>query len=154
MSDGSDPVTPPQDTGAPDSAETDPAALSSAEDLDEDRLRVDPLEEGVEPPERWSEATSYGMTPAEQREGESLEQRVRQERPDVEQPSVPDRPVGDTPPADLDDTVDYLTETTEPVPPYDEPIEPDTETARRGQSADEPGGSVADSVREPESEPE
>jgi len=41
MSDGSEPVTPPQDTGMPDSVETDPAALSSAEDLDEDRLRVD-----------------------------------------------------------------------------------------------------------------
>ncbi|QWF78259.1 hypothetical protein [Amycolatopsis sp. CA-230715] len=29
--------------------ETDPAALSSSEELDEDSLRVDPLEEGVEP---------------------------------------------------------------------------------------------------------
>lgn len=152
MSDGSDPVTPPQDTGAPDSAETDPAALSSAEDLDEDRMRVDPLEEGVEPPERWSEATGYGMTPAEQRHGETLEQKVRQEQPDTQQPREPDRPIGDSGAPELDDTVDYLTETTEPVPPNDEPVVPDTEAARGGQRADEAGGSVADSIRNPESE--
>ena len=57
-----------------DSVETDPAALSSAEDLDEDRLRVDPLEEGIEPPE-LGEVDRYGMTPFEQRQGESWNSR-------------------------------------------------------------------------------
>src|SRR5699024_1025121 len=85
MSDGHDPATPPQDTGMPDSTETDPAALSRAEDFDEDRLRLDPLEEGIEPPEHWSEASRYGTTPFEQSQGESLEQRVREEEPDIGQ---------------------------------------------------------------------
>lgn len=31
----------PQDTGIPDSVETDPAARNSAEDLDEDQIHVD-----------------------------------------------------------------------------------------------------------------
>lgn len=44
---GIDPGTPPQDTGLPDQVETDPAALNSAEDLDEDRLQMDPLEERI-----------------------------------------------------------------------------------------------------------
>lgn len=150
MSDGGDPVTPPQDTGPPDSAETDPAALSSAEDLDEDRLRVDPLEEGIEPPEHWSEADRYGTTTFEQRQGESLEQKVRQEQADVGEEKPPRGPVAAAPTSELDDTVDYVTEDTEPVPPNDEPAEPDDPAIRRGQNADEVGGSVADAIRTPD----
>jgi hypothetical protein len=73
---------PPQDTGAPDAAETDPVALNSAEDLDEDRLRVDPLEEGMDPPEHWSGVTKYGMTPWEQAHPRPLGERLAEERPD------------------------------------------------------------------------
>ncbi|OQO89539.1 hypothetical protein B1813_21665 [Saccharomonospora piscinae] len=149
MSDGSEPVTPPQDTGLPDSAETDPAGLSSAEDLDEDRLRVDPLEEGVEPPEHWSEADRYGMTPFEQQQGEPLEERVRQEEPDVAQAEIPERPVAATPATELDDTVDQVTEDVAPVMPEDDPAPPDTPGVRRGQNADQAGGSVADALRTP-----
>ncbi|MBF6248211.1 hypothetical protein IU471_32395, partial [Nocardia elegans] len=54
MTEPNDTFDPPQDTGAPDSVETDPAALNSAEDLDEDRLRSDPLEAGMDPPEHWT----------------------------------------------------------------------------------------------------
>ena len=150
MSDGSDPVTPPQDTGMPDSVETDPAALNSAEDLDEDRLRVDPREEGVEPPEHWSEASRYGMTPFEQRQGESLEQRVRQEEPDVGEGRSTERPATTTPATGSDDTLDSVVDDEgEPVT-SNEAFEPDTSAARRGQSADEGGGSVADAVRTPD----
>jgi hypothetical protein len=46
MTDNQDSGTPPQDTGLPDAVETDGAALSSAEDLDEDRLRLIPLKLG------------------------------------------------------------------------------------------------------------
>lgn len=74
---------PPQDTGAPDQVETDPAALNSAEDLDEDRLRVDPLEEGMDPPEHWSGVNRYGTTPWEQRHARPLDQRLADEEPDV-----------------------------------------------------------------------
>ena len=37
-----------------DSAESQ--SLSPSESLDEDELRVDSLEEGIEPPEHWSAA--------------------------------------------------------------------------------------------------
>lgn len=50
MTEPHQPYDPPQDTGAPDPVETDPAALNSAEDLDEDRLRQDPLEGAMDPP--------------------------------------------------------------------------------------------------------
>ncbi|MET9000005.1 hypothetical protein [Amycolatopsis sp. Hca4] len=73
---------PPQDTGAPDAVETDPAALNSAEDLDEDRIRTDPLEEGMDPPEHWSGVTKYGMTPWEQAHPRGLGDRIGEEVPD------------------------------------------------------------------------
>lgn len=81
---GVDPATPPQDTGAPDPVERDPAALNSAEDLDEDRLKADPLEEGMDPPEEWSAADGYGTTPYEQSQGEDIDQKLAAERPDVQ----------------------------------------------------------------------
>jgi hypothetical protein len=84
MTDGIDPATPPQDTGPPDAVEEDAAALSAAEDLDEDRLDADPLEEGMDPPERWSEADKYGMTPYEQSHDRPLDERLAEEEPDLE----------------------------------------------------------------------
>ena len=154
MSDGSEPVTPPQEGGMPDSVETDPAALNSAEDLDEDRLRVDPLEEGMDPPEHWSEADRYGTTPFEQQQGESLEQRVRQEIPDVADRDGADTPesVAATPDGELDETVDDVTEATEPLPP-EEDLFGYAEGAARGvgptQNATQADGPVAD-ARTPE----
>src|SRR4051794_28525673 len=82
MADGTDPATPPQDTGAPDQVETDPVALNAAEDLDEDRLELDPLEAGMDPPERWSAANRYGTTPYEQDHPRGFGQRLREEEPD------------------------------------------------------------------------
>ncbi|KOV85301.1 hypothetical protein ADL03_14155 [Nocardia sp. NRRL S-836] len=111
---------PPQDTGSPDAAESDPAALNSAEDLDEDRLRLDPLEAGMDPPERWSGVDKYGMTPYEEAHPRPLADRLAEEQPDV--PVVP---------GELDEEV--LSEASE-----------------RGQLADEPGGSVASAVRTPD----
>ncbi|WP_199435367.1 hypothetical protein [Qaidamihabitans albus] len=154
MTEGKDPATPPQDTGAPDEAETDPAALNSAEDLDEDRIDVDPLEEGVEPPEHWSEADRFGTTPFEQQQGETLDERLREERPDFTEPEAPERPIAATPATELDDSIDYLSEEAEAVPPNDQAVPPDTPAIRRGQNADQAGGSVADAIRTPGSEEE
>lgn len=61
----------------------EPETLAPSEALDEDELRVDPLEEGVEPPEHWSGADRFGTTPAEIREGESHAMRLAEEEPDV-----------------------------------------------------------------------
>jgi hypothetical protein len=63
--------------------EQTPEALQESQQLDEDTLDVDPLEAGREPPDDWAEANSYGTTPSEQRAGESHDQRLREERPDV-----------------------------------------------------------------------
>lgn len=51
-----------------------------AEDLDEDRMQLDPLEEGMDPPEGWSAADRFGTTAREQQDGETLEQRLWQEQ--------------------------------------------------------------------------
>lgn len=53
-----------------------------AEDQLEDRGVDDLLDEGYSPPERPREAESFGITAEEQRQGESLDQRLREEMPD------------------------------------------------------------------------
>ncbi|WP_216213264.1 hypothetical protein [Amycolatopsis aidingensis] len=152
MTEGKDAATPPQDTGPPDEAESDPAALNSIEDLDEDRLRVDPLEAGVEPPERPAAVDRYGMTPFEEHQGEDLEQRLAQEQPDTPVPGVRERPVEATPATGLDETLEQETMDTEqvaPAEPGSEDREIHTPAERGGQHADEAGGSVADALRTP-----
>lgn len=66
-----------------DRESAEPETLDPSEALDEDELRVDPLEEGVEPPEHWSGADRFGTTPTEIREGESHAMRLAEEVPDV-----------------------------------------------------------------------
>ena len=127
-----------------DSAE--PQSLSPSEALDEDELRVDPLEEGVEPPEHWSAANRYGTTPREVREGEPMDQRLAEEVPDTEPEPVPERPLAATPAAELDETI-------EDAPPDFEPVIPDDEVPHRHSDSDRgvpagyTGGSVADAIR-------
>lgn len=125
----------------PDSVESDPAALTSAEDLDEDQLAVDPLEEGVEPIERYAFSDRHGTTPSEVREGEPLADRLRQERPDV-QPEDPDRPlVADRVGEDGRGRPETLVS--------DDPVVAAGRSADEVQNADKPGGSMAESLRTP-----
>ncbi|HLS76160.1 MAG TPA: hypothetical protein VK083_05155 [Nocardia sp.] len=79
----------PQDSGPPDAVETDPAALNSAEDLDEDRLHADPLDKAMDPPEDWTGVTEYGMTPHEQATARALDERLAEEEPDVFEQAAP-----------------------------------------------------------------
>ncbi|WP_051794569.1 hypothetical protein [Kibdelosporangium aridum] len=92
---------------------------SSAEDLDEDRLRADPLEAGMDPPEHWSGADKYGTTPYEQSHPRPMEDRLAEE-----QPETPPEP------SSLDEKIER-------------------EAVDRGQSADEAGGSMAAEERTP-----
>lgn len=48
----------------------------------------DPLDRGVIPPERWTSAIRFGTTSAEQEDGESLDQLLAEEEPDI--PAAPD----------------------------------------------------------------
>ena len=125
----------------------EPESLAPSEALDEDELRVDPLEEGVEPPEHWSAANRFGTTPREVREGEPMDQRLAEEVPDTEPEPVPERPLAVTPADELDESV-------EDAPPDFEPVAPDDEVPCRHadpdprEQADYAGGSVADAIRE------
>lgn len=128
-------------------SDRDPAD-TGAEDLDEDALRVDPLEEGVEPPEHWSAADKYGTTPSEALAGEGLERKLRAEQADVTPEDVPDTPVAAAPLDELDESVDSTNEPEGYDMPEPQRQVPD-DAARRGQSADEAGGSMAESIRTP-----
>lgn len=82
----------------------DAAAIQSAPSLDEDEIGVDPLEQGIEPPEHWSLVTRDRPTPRGQREGRSLDEQLAAERPDTDQ--VEERPVAEFPTPEWDESVD------------------------------------------------
>jgi hypothetical protein len=62
--------------------------LNPSEGTDSDELLNDDGDIVVDPPEGWSEATKFGMTAREEREGESLDQRLAEEEPDVSPDSI------------------------------------------------------------------
>lgn len=65
----------------------------------------DPLDRGVIPPERWSAAMRFGSTADEQDEGESLDQLLAEEEPDIAPEVEDERPediAGDEDAADED----------------------------------------------------
>jgi hypothetical protein len=124
-----------------------PADKADFEDFDEDNLGVDPLEEGMDPPEHWAEADKYGMTEAEARQRQDWERRLAEEEPDVA-PDQPGRPFGATPDDELDESIDDLTD--DEAFTLEETARPaQSDAVRRGQSADEAGGSIADEIRTP-----
>lgn len=78
----------------------DPTMPDEAEQLDQlqpeetlvDRGVKDVLDEGYTVPENWSPGQGYGNTPAEMKQGETIEQRVQQEQPEVEKDDTPWNP--------------------------------------------------------------
>ncbi len=62
--------------------------LNASESTDSDELRNDDGDIVVDPPEAWSEADRFGMTAREEREGESLDDRLAAEEPDVTGPAA------------------------------------------------------------------
>jgi hypothetical protein len=61
---------------------SDYEVLDSSDTLDAEP-GDDPLDRGVIPPERWSAAIRYGTTGGEQEAGESLDQLLAEEEPDI-----------------------------------------------------------------------
>jgi hypothetical protein len=61
----------------------DDGVLDASDTLDDDKV-ADPLDTGIAPADRWSGANRFGTTPAEERAGESLDQLLAQEEPDVD----------------------------------------------------------------------
>ena len=78
----------------PESADlTDYEVLDASDTLDGDP-GDDPLDRGVVTPQRWTAASRYGSTAEEQQAGESLDQLLAEEEPDVAD-EEDDEPVGD-----------------------------------------------------------
>ncbi|MBX9152073.1 hypothetical protein HCG77_30345 [Rhodococcus qingshengii] len=57
--------------------------LNVSESLDDEEVPEKDGDDVVDPPEKWSEADRFGTTPREVREGESLDQKLAEEEPDV-----------------------------------------------------------------------
>ncbi|MFB1298284.1 hypothetical protein ACAG24_022475 [Mycobacterium sp. pW049] len=57
--------------------------LSPMEATDSDEVRNADGDEVVDPPDDWSGADKFGMSSEEERQGESLDQRLAEEEPDV-----------------------------------------------------------------------
>ncbi|MGV9884963.1 DUF5709 domain-containing protein [Streptomyces sp. NPDC003006] len=90
-----------QPTGGNEEQE-DAAPLDLQDALDE-RTYDDMLDEGYSPPEKPLGVTKTGTTAAEQHEGETLDERLRQEVPDTQEPlgdGVGDLPGGEGEPLD------------------------------------------------------
>ncbi len=62
----------------------DDGVLQPADALDDDDLGADPLDTGLAPADRWSAGMGYGSTEAEARAGESLDQLLSEEEPDLD----------------------------------------------------------------------
>jgi len=121
--------------------------LPASEALDEDELSVDPLEAGIDPPERWSAVDRHGTTAGEVRDGEPLARRLAEEEPDLAPEPGPDRPLAVTPADELDESVEDAPADVEPVAPEDV-ARPRTADSDPGERADYAGGSVADAIRQ------
>ncbi|HSX99774.1 MAG TPA: DUF5709 domain-containing protein [Streptomyces sp.] len=92
-----------QPTGGNEEQE-DASPLDLQDALDE-RTYDDILDEGYSPPEKPLGVTRSGTTAAEQHEGETLDDRLRQEVPDVEVPpgdGIGDLPGGEGEPVDAE----------------------------------------------------
>jgi hypothetical protein len=90
-----------QPTG--DNEEQEDASPLDLQNAVDERTYDDMLDEGYSPPEKPLGVTKAGVTAAEQHEGESLDDRLRQEVPDVEAPTgdgIGDLPDGDGEPRD------------------------------------------------------
>ncbi|KAA0929686.1 MULTISPECIES: DUF5709 domain-containing protein [Streptomyces] len=90
-----------QPTG--DNEEQEDASPLDLQDAVDERTYDDMLDEGYSPPEKPLGVTKTGVTAAEQHEGESLDERLRQEVPDTEVPDgdgIGDLPGGEGEPLD------------------------------------------------------
>ncbi|MFF4712707.1 DUF5709 domain-containing protein [Streptomyces eurythermus] len=93
-----------------------------------ERTYDDMLDEGYSPPERPLGVTKHGTTAAEQHEGETLDERLGQEIPDVSAP--PGDEIGDLPGGE------------------GEPLDPEAGTARAGRLVAPDEGSHTDTTKE------
>ncbi len=88
-----------------ESADLEDYEVEDAADTLDGDLGDDPLDRGVIPPQRWTSASRFGTTGAEQEDGESLDQLLAEEEPDIPSARGEDQPAdiaGDPDAADED----------------------------------------------------
>ncbi|MFE9359521.1 DUF5709 domain-containing protein [Streptomyces olivaceoviridis] len=115
-----------QPTGS--NEEQEDAGPLDLQDAVGERSYDDMLDEGYSPPERPLGVTKYGTTAAEQHEGESLDERLGQEVPDVTPPAGDE--IGDLPGGE------------------GEPLDPEAGAARAGRLVAPDEGAHADTTKE------
>jgi len=71
------------DENRPESADLEDYQVLDSGDTLDGPPGDDPLDRGVVPPERWSAGIRFGTTEAEQADGESLDQLLAEEEPDI-----------------------------------------------------------------------
>jgi len=89
--------------------------LDASESTDSDELGERVGDSIAEPPENWAASDRVGTTEREEREGETLDERLAEERPDVAPVEQPGRPSANTDPEDLDESIDDVVVAGEPV---------------------------------------
>ncbi|KOS54308.1 MULTISPECIES: hypothetical protein [Rhodococcus] len=109
--------------------------LSPSEGLDSDEVRNDDGDEAVDPPEGWSGADRFGTTQREEQEGESLDQRLAEEEPDVAPAEPLERPVAAMPDDELTEDV------------VDEVVDGDVAVAGGGKHAEVVDGVIVEDSR-------
>ena len=113
----------PDDTELDDPGIEDDGVLDASDTLEGDPGE-DPLDTGYEPPDRWSAGERYGNTLSEERAGESLDQLLAEEQPDVD-------PYAEAEEEELSEDGPLGTDTPEPragrLVAEDEGAHPDTE---------------------------
>jgi hypothetical protein len=67
-----------------DAADLEDDGVLDASDTLEGDIGDDPLDQGISAPDRWSAAQHFGTTLDEERTGESLDQLLAEEEPDVD----------------------------------------------------------------------
>lgn len=80
-------------TATPGDDSLDQMGLDQSEELSQqqpydtldDRGVADTLDEGIVPPQKWSPGQGFGNTAYEEARGETLDQRIAQEEPDVDE---------------------------------------------------------------------
>ncbi|MEV4231632.1 DUF5709 domain-containing protein [Streptomyces bobili] len=102
---GSEPETTADDAYQPTGSneEQEDAAPLDLQDALDERTYDDILDEGYSPPEKPLGVTKHGTTAGEQHDGETLDQRLAQEVPDVSRPAgdgIGDLPRGEGEPVD------------------------------------------------------
>lgn len=89
-------------SAGPDENDLEDDGTLDASDTLEGDPGDDPLDTGIAPPDRWSAGEGFGTTPAEERQGESLDQLLAEEEPDVD-PYAEDDLADDAVPGEVQD---------------------------------------------------